>query len=259
MTSSSSRRYWDAIAEEYRDTIRIRTDDLHYGPLVPGDRELGLLPRDVAGWRCLELGCGGAQNSIHLARRGGHCIACDLSGGQLAAARLLIAEHGVPVAVVQTDLDRLPFRSEARFDLIHSAYALPFVQNPERLVREAALRLAPGGILLLSTSHPLAMGEWVEIEEGETGVFTRDYFHPEQDRRRKDGAEEVCRAVPVGDLFAWCRAAGLHVENLIEPRPLPDDRTIRREAPYWSEKWLDRREELARIPFLLVLRAVRRD
>ena len=259
--SGTSRRYWDAVAGTYQGTTHIRLDDFHYGPLVPGDRKLGLLPQPLAGRRCLELGCGGAQNSIYLAAQGARCTACDLSGGQLAAARRLIRESRTTVDLVQADLDHLPFRSEPSFDLVHSSYALPFVQAPEQVVREAARRLLPGGVLLLSTAHPLAMGEWVELDAGETGIFTRNYFQPEPDQRREGDAEETCRAVPISDLFDWCRAAGLVVEHLLEPRPPPrhrlDDRALREQAPYWSEDWLAQRDELSRIPFLVVIRAVK--
>jgi hypothetical protein len=105
------------------------------------------------------------------------------------------------------------------------------------------------------------MGEWVELDEEETGIFTRDYFQPEQDWRREKDAEETCRAVPIGELFDWCRSAGLVVERLIEPRPHPrnqlSDRALREQAPYWSEDWLERRDELSRIPFLVIIRAVK--
>jgi SAM-dependent methyltransferase len=260
--SRSSRGYWDAIAGDYQRTTRIRVDDFHYGPLVPGDRELGLLPESVNGHRCLELGSGGAQNSIYLASRGAQCVACDISGNQLATARRLAREHHAAVSLVQANLDHLPFGAEPRFDLIHSCYALPFVADPERLIREAATRLVPGGVFVLSTSHPLAMGEWLEVDEGETGVFTQDYFHPNKDWRQEGETEEVCQAVPVSTLFAWLVAAGLAVERLLEPVPPPrsamSDRALRASVPYWSRDWAERRDELSRVPFLTVLRATKR-
>ncbi len=259
--SQASRSYWDAIAGEYQRDIRIRVDDFHYGPLVPGDRELGLLPPDIAGLRCLELGCGGAQNSVYLATQGARCVACDLSGGQLATARRLNREYRTDVQLVQADLDALPFRSDASFDLVHSAYALPFLKEPERLIQAVADRLVSGGVFLLSTAHPLAMGEWLEVDEGETGIFTQNYFQPAKDWRQEGDAEEVCHAVPVSVLFGWLRSAGLVVDRLLEPSPQPrtvlSDRALREQAPYWSEDWLERRDELSRIPFLLVFRAVK--
>jgi SAM-dependent methyltransferase len=259
--SRSSRGYWDAIAGEYQRVTRIRVDDFHYGPLVPGDSELGLLPADVSGLRCLELGSGGAQNSVFLALRGARCTACDLSGGQLAAARKLAAEHHVDVGLVQANLDSLPFRPLPSFDLVHSCYALPFLDDPERMIRAVAELLVPGGMFVLSTSHPLGMGEWLEVDDGETGVFTQDYFDPPKDWRQQGEAEEVCQAVPLSTLFEWCRGAGLQVDRLLEPRPparsVVSDRALRDAVPYWSKDWAARRDELSRIPFLTVLRATK--
>ena len=258
----SSQDYWDAIADEYQRVIRIRVDGFHYGPLVPGDSELGLLPEDVRGLRCLELGSGGAQNSVYLAGRGARCVACDISGGQLLEAGRLAQEHHVFVDLVQADLDHLPFRAKPTFDLIHSCYALPFVDEPCKVIQVAAEMLAPGGAFILSTSHPLAMGEWLEVDEGETGVFMQDYFRPATDWRQEGDAEEVCRAVPLSTLFQWFVDAGLTVERLLEPVPPSraalSDRALRERVPYWSKDWAERRDELSRVPFLTVVRAVRR-
>jgi hypothetical protein len=50
---SSTRDYWDSIAENYHVAINITLDDFHYGPLVPGDSKLKLLPetsKDLNVW-----------------------------------------------------------------------------------------------------------------------------------------------------------------------------------------------------------------
>ncbi|MBN2452254.1 MAG: class I SAM-dependent methyltransferase [Lentisphaeria bacterium] len=253
-----SREYWDAIAVAYQRRTVISCADFHYGPLIPGDGELGLLPALKPGCRCLELGCGGAQNSICLASRGARCTAVDLSGGQLAAGRAAARRHGVSIAFVQGDLDRLPLSLEPRFDLVHSAYALPFVACPESCLAAMARLLRPGGVLLFSTAHPVAAGEWLEVE-GEAGMFLVDYFAPPGDRRRKGTGEEVCRAVPVGVVFEWLVAAGLRVDRLLEPRALPvagmTEAEIRRRVPYWSRDWLGAAEELSRVPAVAIFRA----
>ena len=43
-TDEGSARYWDDLAEVYQKETRISTNDFHYGPLLPGDSTLQLLP-----------------------------------------------------------------------------------------------------------------------------------------------------------------------------------------------------------------------
>ena len=50
--------YWNTIADAYQQETHISTDDFHYGPLLPGDRELHLLPDVLEGLTCLEVGSG---------------------------------------------------------------------------------------------------------------------------------------------------------------------------------------------------------
>ena len=72
-------QYWEEIAAAYQTETVISTDDFHYGPLIAGDSTLKLLPETLEGLDCLEVGCGGAQNSIYLAKHGANCTAVDIS------------------------------------------------------------------------------------------------------------------------------------------------------------------------------------
>lgn len=91
MGTESQRAYWDALAPEYARITRIRTDDFHWGPQIPGERELRLLPSLGPGSSALELGCGEGQNSVFLAKKGVRCEAIDVSEAQLSFARGLAA------------------------------------------------------------------------------------------------------------------------------------------------------------------------
>ena len=42
-TIEMNRRSWNTISAHYQAGTRISTDDVHYSPLAPGERELGLL------------------------------------------------------------------------------------------------------------------------------------------------------------------------------------------------------------------------
>jgi len=254
----AAREYWDGLAEAYQDETVISCSQVHYGPLVPGERRLRLLPPDLDGRRCLEVGCGAAQNAICLARRGARCTAVDLSGAQLQAARRLAQKHHVAIDLVQADMQALPLAPTPLFDLVLSAYALPFVAAPQDCIAAMAARLRPGGTLILSTAHPLSTSEWIDVD-GQAGIFLRDYFHPPADQRRRGAGRSRCRPVPVSTVFAWLRAAGLQVDALLEPPAEPVRRytlgQLCHRVPYWSRAWLALAEELARVPVVAIVRA----
>ena len=300
-TDEGSARYWDDLTELYQKETRISTRDFHYGPLLPGDSVLGLLP-PVKQRSCLEIGCGAGQNSIFLAKQGAQCMALDISEKQLAHGRKLAEAEGVEVDFQCVSMDSLeelqnPPRpagtppqegistapldgkgsrhshTEAlgeggsnatdgggQFDLIHSSYALPFSADPKRVIKKAAAMLNPGGTLLLTTGHPLYAGEWLEIGDGEDGVFLPDYFRPEADVRMAldDGAVSAARYWPISQIAEWIHEAGLVIERLLEPAPMPtpemSEEKILEKVPYESADWRTLYDQLARIPVVVIFK-----
>jgi ubiquinone/menaquinone biosynthesis C-methylase UbiE len=263
-----SRRYWDRIAAQYQEQTWIACDDFHYGPLLPGDRLLQLLPKPLSGLKCLELGCGGAQNSIYLATRGACCYAVDISAAQLRCARRLAAAHAIRCSLVQADLDALPWVPEPYFDIVHSSYALPFLSDQKRLIDRAAKLLQPGGLLLLATAHPLATAEWLELEDGERGAFIKNYYAPTRTVRRQPGksAQAVMQPVSLAALSDWLDGAGLQLQRLLEPAPVARARTSRAaplsspppNVPYWSLAWEEHRSQLEHVPGVVIVKARKR-
>jgi len=264
--TAAQRGYWDALSAEYARITRIRTDDFHYGPQIPGESSLRLLPPLGPGTSALELGCGEGQNSVWLAKKGVRCEALDVSEGQLAFARALAAREGVSVAFRRASLEDFaaapPPPPEGRFDLVHSSHALEFVQDPAAVVRAMAAAAKDGGAVVVSTVHPLYNGEWIEGEwedesggdagAGGAGVFLRDYFAPPDDVRDDAFGHAVSRAWPVSAWFGGFRAAGLEVTALLEPPATPD-------APYTSDDWAAHGGQLDRIPSTVILAGIRED
>ena len=258
ISTKRQQAYWDALAPEYARITRIRTDDFHYGPQIPGENALRLLPPLGPGARALELGCGEGQNSVWLAKRGVACDACDVSAAQLARARALAAREGAAVSFRRRSLEAFAAAPPpaAPYDLVHSSHALEFVQDPAAVVRAMAAAAKPGGTVLVSTVHPLFNGEWIEgtfedeagADAGDAGagLFLTDYFAPPDDVRDDAFGHAVSRAWPVSAWFEWFRAAGLAVERLLEPPATPD-------APYTSDDWADHGGQLDRIPSTLIL------
>ena len=254
-------RYWDGLADRYQRQMRIADDDFHYGPQIPGERELRLLPRLRKGQRALELGCGGAENSVWLARQDLDCTAVDLSAAQLRHARATARKAGVRIAFVRASLEDFHRRIEGRYDMIHSSHALEFVDDPGAVLARAAAMLKPGGTLVISTVHPLYNGDWIEAAyedggdeaSGGWGLFLASYFSPPDDVRDDAYGPVVSRAYPVSTWFRWLRAANLEVVALEEPRAVPPGTT----PPYTSDDWSVPDGELHAIPGTLIFVARR--
>jgi ubiquinone/menaquinone biosynthesis C-methylase UbiE len=144
---------WNRISASYQAERRISTDDVHYGPLAPGERELGLLG-SVAGRTVIEIGCGGGQNAIALARWGAICTGVDPSQAQLVHAHRLAVEHGVEIQFANGTAENLTAFPDEAFDIALSAYAFDYVADLQQAYAQAWRVLKPGGVFVFCLSHP---------------------------------------------------------------------------------------------------------
>jgi SAM-dependent methyltransferase len=209
---------------------------------------MALLP-DVAGKRVLDLGCGAGRLARDLAERGAaEVIGVDLSERMLALAR---AECSHPrMTYLRESIEAVAFPRE-RFDLVVSSMAFHYVGDYHGLARRIAGWLAPGGLLVFSTEHPVYLTRastegWVRDAEG------RLYWGV--DRYGEEGLREehwIARGVRKyhrmpSTLLNGLIEAGLSIERVLEP--MPDEAMLRR-RPDWVH-------ELKR-PFCLLVRARR--
>src|SRR5215831_4884146 len=115
-----NRERWDKQSDGYQAEhgreISARPDA--WGAWRVPEAELCLLP-DVVDKNVLELGCGGGQWSVWLARGGARVVGLDLSGRQLSHARRNLDDARADARLVQGSAERLPFRNAA-FDLVLS-------------------------------------------------------------------------------------------------------------------------------------------
>jgi SAM-dependent methyltransferase len=107
---------------------------------------LGIAP----GWRCWEVGAGGASVVRGLAARvgpTGHVLATDIDvswTGAAAANNVTIARHDVAA-------DRPP---DGPFDLVHARLVLVHVAERDRALRAMTGALRPGGWLVIEDADP---------------------------------------------------------------------------------------------------------
>ena len=98
--------------------------------------------------RLLDIGCGAGFLSNPLAQAGYEVDAVDLSAQSLAVAARHDAAHSVRYR--QADAYDLPFAS-ASFDAVCAMDFLEHVQEPQRVVAQAARVLKPGGLFFYYT------------------------------------------------------------------------------------------------------------
>ena len=152
------------FCESYDEMMEIATDQVHYGWLAPGERELELLlDFPLKGAHVLDIGCGRGENLIALAREGAQCYGLDISEYMLNRARENWAEefsgndqHSVQFSC--EDMRHFHGFTGIKFDLILSIYSLEYLMSIRELRNVLSMifgRLQEGGVFLFSFSHPL--------------------------------------------------------------------------------------------------------
>lgn len=223
-TVQANRTWWDAEATAYYAEHGgfLGDDDFAWGPEGLRESEAGLLG-PVRGRRVLEIGAGAGQCSRWVADKGGIAVASDVSTGMVRVgvginARLDAAHPGHALPLLACDGRALPF-ADGSFDIVFTAYGVvPFVADPEVVMREAARVLRPGGRFVFSTTHPV---RWAFPDDpGEGGLTVRySYFdrlpYVEQNDAGRATYAEHHRTL--GDRVRDITAAGLVLVDLVEP------------------------------------------
>jgi SAM-dependent methyltransferase len=225
-TTDAGRRWWSENAEEYlaEHGDFLGPADFVWCPEGLREADAALLG-DVAGRRVLEVGCGAAQCARWLAGRGADVVAVDVAEGMLRAGSAIDARLGTAVPLVLADARALPF-ADASFDVAFTAFgAIPFVAEADRVHREVARVLRPGGSWVFAVTHPV---RWAFPDDPEGLTAVRSYF----DRRPyvetdDDGAVVYAEHHrTLGDHVADLVGAGFRLERLVEPEwPAGHERT----------------------------------
>lgn len=211
------------------------------------DDLLALLP-DAAGRRVLDLGCGAGQLAQHLAAAGAtEVVGVDVSARMLALARRDWAHPNVRYE--RAAIEDVAF-APARFDLVVSSLAFHYVDDYTGLLARIAGWLAPGGVLVYSTEHPIFTARlpadgWVLDPAGRRLRWGIDGYADEGPRAEHwfvPGVRKVHRTLAT--LINGIVDAGLVVERVVEP--VPSEARLRAEPQVGDER---------RRPMFLLVRA----
>jgi len=183
---------------------------------------LALLP-EVQGRRVLDLGCGAGQLAHHLATQGAvEVLGVDVSERMLGLARAGWAHPRVTYR--RAAIEEVAFPA-ARFDLVVSSLAFHYVDDYAGLIMRIAGWLAPGGVLVFSTEHPIFTARqpgdgWALDDAGRRAHWGLDRYADEGAREETwfvPGVRKVHRMLAT--LINGLLDAGLVVERIVEPMP----------------------------------------
>lgn len=230
-----NRLHWDSKSDEYQSAHgdQLRRNPLAWGVWSIPEDELQILG-DIEGKDVLELGCGGAQWSIALTKRGARCVGLDNSARQLKHARENQEIAGVEFPLVHASAENVPL-PDCSFDVVFCDHGAMTFADPLRTVPEAARLLRPNGLLAFSAETPLHFICWDESAHAVGPALKESYF----DRRKADDGSSVCFSLPYGDWIALFRRCGFLIESLFELRPPENAKTSYTDfvSFEWADTW----------------------
>ena len=161
----------------------------------------------------LDVGCGAGLLAEPLARLGATVIGLDASPELIAVAREHARAAGLEIDYRAGELTEL----EGQFDLVTCMEVIEHVGDPAAFIEALARRLAPGGLLVMSTPNATGWSKMLMITIGEgTGRIPRGthdfdkFISPEPMKVLLAGAGLKCLDV---EGIAWSMTRGLHLSD----------------------------------------------
>jgi 2-polyprenyl-6-hydroxyphenyl methylase / 3-demethylubiquinone-9 3-methyltransferase len=167
----------------------------------------------LEGKSALDVGCGAGLLAEPLARLGAKVTGLDASSEVIAVAREHSATMGLEIDYRVGDVQAL----EGRFDLVTCMEVIEHVAEPAAFVKALAKRLAPGGLLIMSTPNATGWSKLLMITIGEgfgqiprgTHDFEK-FISPERMKLLLADAGLKCCDV---EGIAWSPTRGLHLSD----------------------------------------------
>ena len=170
-----------------------RKDEPTWGLWSRSDEGLELIPVDLHGKYCLDVGCGTGYILKWMTDRGGIAVGLEPTDNQLATAVYLSQQHKTEISLVQGFGEKLPFSSES-FDFAISEYGAALWADPYQWIPEVSRVLKPNSNLVIYTDHMVSYMTDNGLDEPDgkwTETLQRSYFDAYRTKWSQDGSDGV--------------------------------------------------------------------
>ncbi len=219
------KKWWEYASKGYQKECKIPID-IHYGPGSPNEKNLKLLG-NIKGKKILEIGCGGTQCGIAMAKQGAKVTGIDLSQEQLKFAKNLAEKNKVNIKFYQGDIKNLKQIKSNSQDIVFSAFALQYVDNLDKCFKEVNRVLKKKGLFVFSLDHP-----FFKTADSKTLKLKRSYF--KTGRWTETFSDKTKKFVVythnISELHNLLVDSGFIVEKVIEP----DSRKRYKKDPWYG-------------------------
>lgn len=205
---------WNKHSKRYQSKVDFKFDNVDYGDLrYKTEKDLNLIG-DVKGKKVLELGCGGANCGISLAKQGAIVTCTDISDEQVKAAKENAKRERVNIQFIVSPMEELTF-SENEFDVVISMAALGYIKDIDKVFHNVRFILKDMGIFVFTLPDATFAAIGAKYLWNDPSP-QHSYFYSGPERWRwedEDDFEFISYRKPISDYINMLADIGFYIRN----------------------------------------------